>query len=243
MPGYFDHAIQSEVLGRLGLPPIPYPLPPQLKAAAIADADRPPLGQLLYWLQLCSAEAGADWQGLEYAMQRLLQRLAENRDAAPSGGLAPAANEAHFAPDARVLQHEMWWFQLASAFPGGELVTLERDGYMLAALAPTEEFRLQLTVYRPLDAGSLELLTRLAAHPHPRLGVAMHVNNWQLLVDTAARPENFLASDQGQAYLAHWPMGLGGAADGDLQAELSPALVELQFRVYQRFVDRMSLNS
>jgi len=223
-----ENSFSPDELGRLGLPPISYPLPAELQLDRLADEDKPPLEQLLYWLQLCSAKPGADWLSLEYAMQQLMQQLV--LQTRPS-----------------VANNPNWWFELAPVAFDANLVTLERDGYMLAALCPNEDARLVITVYRPLDAGSLQLLTRLAAHPHPRLGVSMRENNWELAMDVAADSENFLVSEQGGSYLAHWPMGLGGAGSGELQeqgdqAELSPALTELQFQVYQRFVDAAALN-
>lgn len=223
MTQFSKNTCQSDVLGRLGLPPIPYTLPPDLRAEALEQANDPPVEQLLYWLQLCSARPDADWQSLEYAMQRLLQQVAN----------APPASAA--ATDHPTASSDEWWFELAPVALDRELVTLERDGYMLAALGPNLEQRLVLTTYRPLDAGSLQLLTRLAAHPHPRFGVAMRENNWELAVDTAAGADNFLTSEQGGAYLAHWPMGLGGAVADDAQAELPPALTGAQLQVYQRF--------
>lgn len=217
-----DNTDQSEMLGHFGLPPIPYPLPESLSRAT---GGEPPADQLLYWLQCCSARPDADWQGLEYAMQRLLQRVVAERELPPLEPVGPALSAASC---------EHWWFQLSPVDPGGELVTVERDGYMLAALAPNEECRLALTTYRPLDAASLDVLTRLAAHPHPRLGVEMRVNNWELAVDTAAESDNFLASEQGEPYLVHWPLGLGGALADDLQSQLPPTLTAAQLQVFQR---------
>lgn len=221
-----DITRQSEVLGRLGLPPIPYPLPSDLRVEALEHSDDPPVARLLFWLQLCSAQPGADWLGLEYAMQRLLQQLVTE---------PPAARAANDASRAWVASTEHWWFELDAVPLDRELVTLERDGYMLAALAPNTDSRLVVSAYRPLDAHSLQMLTGLAAHPHPRLGVAMRENNWELAVDIAAGADNFLASEQGGAYLAHWPMGLGGAVADDVQTALPPELVDAQLQIYQRF--------
>lgn len=223
-----DHSTvdQPEVLGRLGLPPVPFPLPEKLRHEAAGE--EPPPAQLLYWLQCCSADPGADWLGLEYAMQRLLQRVASERDIPSIEPLGPAVS---------AITCDQWWFQLSTVDPGQELVTLERDGYMLAALAPNEEHRLAIATYRPLDAASLALLTRLAAHPHPRYGVAMRVNNWELAVDTAAEPDNFMATEQGGPYLAHWPMGLGGVMADDIQAQLPATLTAAQLQVFQRHID------
>ncbi|MBN7798083.1 hypothetical protein [Parahaliea mediterranea] len=226
MREYIDNTSQSEVLGRLGLPPIPYPLPSDLRVEAIEHSDDPPVARLLYWLQLCSAQPGADWLGLEYAMQRLLQQLVAE---------PPVASVAKAVPENRVASSEHWWLELDAVPLDRELVTLERDGYMLAALAPNIDSRLVVSAYRPLDAHSLRMLTGLAAHPHPRLGVAMRENNWELAVDAAAGAENFLASEQGGAYLAHWPRGLGGAVADDVQTPLAPEFVDAQLQVYQRF--------
>jgi hypothetical protein len=219
MNGHSKHLHHCDILGRLGLPPIPFPLPAELQAAD----DEFALDYLLYWLQDCSASPGADWQGLEYALQRVLEHLAADRESAANG-----------SGNSRIAESERWWLRLDPVALDRELLTLERQGYMLAAISPSEDMRLQLIAYRPLDAQSLRLITQLAEHPHPRLGVGMRENNWQLALDTAAGQENFLASTQGAAYLAHWPSGLGCAWTDTEQCPLPPVLTALQLDCFRR---------
>ncbi|TXS93263.1 hypothetical protein [Parahaliea aestuarii] len=216
--------------GHTGLPGYRHSHSPALAAERSARAptdDSQSQLQELFQLQCDSARRHADWEALEYRMQCLLEQLAGVPPycGAVSRGLAPP----------RVASDERWWLELGPVDSARELITLERDGSMLAALSPTDGGRLRLTAYRPLDGHSLERLLYLAAHPHPRFGVHMRVNNWQLAVDEAADADNFFASEQGDSYFAHWPGGLGGEGEFGGQTALAGQLVEMQLRVYQHF--------
>ncbi|TXS92865.1 hypothetical protein FV139_12930 [Parahaliea maris] len=232
MPQPTRLAFHYELLGQLGLPPASELLDDHgaVPCAGLEDsvgATSPPA--MLYELQCSSARRHSDWLAMEYSMQRLLEQL---------GGVPPYGRSVDqgVAP-VRSARNEAWWLELGPVDFDDDVITLEREGYMLGALAATEEGRLRLTAYRPLDARSLSLLVELAAHPHPRLGVAMRETNWLLAVDKAAELDHFLAAEQGEAYLAHWPGGLGesGGAEAPWQAPLAAMLVEVQLQVFQHF--------
>ncbi|WP_157976399.1 hypothetical protein [Parahaliea mediterranea] len=198
-----------------------------IPSAPIPDGDSQAMLQQLFQLQCDSARRHADWEALEYRMQCLLEQVA---------GVPPYSESASRGPvPARIASSDQWWLELGPVDGTREVITLEREGYMLAALSATDGGRLRLATYRPLDGHSIERLLYLAAHPHPRLGVHMRENNWQLAVDEAADTDNFFASEQGDAYFAHWPTGLGGEAACSDQSALAAELVEAQLRVYQHF--------
>ncbi|MFV0277455.1 MAG: hypothetical protein ACK5HY_09765 [Parahaliea sp.] len=189
------------------------------------------LPPLLYQLQELCAETRGDWQAIEYAMLNLLVELCEP----PSPATAVFDNASH---PPRVVWCDVWWMELGEAVFTREVITLEREGHLLAAICPSEDARLRLAVYCPLDAHSLALLTRLAAHPHPRLGVAMRESNWALAVDTAADIEQFLAGGRGEPYLSHWSSGLGNGSARALREQavpLAPRLVEAQLQIFRRY--------
>lgn len=236
MTQFTNPAFQYELLGQLGLPPLPELLDQQ-GAAPRPRADdgdgATSLPRMLYELQCGSARRHSDWLAMEYSMQRLLEQL---------GGVPPYGSAvAQGGAPVRRAHNEAWWLELGPVDFDSDVITLEREGYMLGALAATGDGRLRLTAYRPLDARSLSLLVELAAHPHPRLGVAMRESNWLLAVEKAAEVDHFLASEQGEAYLAYWPGGLGeDSAEAPWQAPLATLLVEIQLQVFQHFSSQAS---
>lgn len=136
---------KADTLDVLGLPAIPYPVALPAFQAAVANDGELPLADMLRGLQLRAADAGIDWRRLEPAMARLSELLAgdDDRDSvvvAGAGGCLEATASAPSAP----------------------LLTLQRDGEVVAAAARDGD-RLRMAAYRPLDAGAIAILLRLAA--------------------------------------------------------------------------------
>ncbi len=213
----------------LQVPGISPLLPPEAGSYAGSASD----AGVLVWLQNCSSRPGMDWLALETVMLQLGFGLGRQLEGAVRhfsslslqrdilGGLALASHR--------------WWFEIDSIDPGCALIAVERDGYLLAVLAPTCEGRLKLAVFRPLDAYSLSLLTRLGAPMHPRLGVEMRVNNWELALDCAIGPES-VAAQEGRATLGYWPRGLHGIIADDARRALPAEQVAAQLLTYEGYL-------
>jgi hypothetical protein len=204
----------SEVLGEFSLPQIDYPVPAEFVPKLTAAKGDMPLDMLLYWMQLKSASPGVDWRGMEAAMQRLVQLLTMHL------GCAPA-----------IIETEAWSLEFAAVPLDQEIVTVERDGYLLAALRPDAAGKLVVASFRPLDAQSLRLLMQLSARPHPHHGVAMRPDNWEYVLDRAVAIDNFYASDRDEPYLSHFSFGISG----DEANATAPARTASQFRVFCQF--------
>lgn len=169
------------------------PIPAHLNSKVTQDCKDTPLDTKLFHLQLASARAGADLSALEPAMQRLLELL------------STPTSEASIEAEA-----EAWWLEIGPVPLDQELITINRNGYLLGAMRPNEEGRLIASSFRPLDAHTLRLLTRLSARPHPRHGVAMRSSNWEYALDSAVTADNFYASNHDLPYLTHRASGIWG---------------------------------
>lgn len=197
MPHTAEIHLKPEILARYGLPDIAYPLPPGDLQAALSQDGELPLAVMLQALQQHGAEAGVDWRHYAPAMNRLAQLLTadDGRVAAPVMG-------------------DDWWLELGPVDLAGELVTIQREESLVAAISAREDGRLRVAVFRPLDAKSAEYLIGLGQLPHPEHGVCMRENNWQYALDCSAGNGNYYAADRGEAYLSYWKHGLGIGSDG-----------------------------
>lgn len=189
--------LKPEILVRYSLPDIAYPLPLSDLQAALSQDGELPLAVMLQALQQHGAEAGVGWRHYAPAMNRLAQLLTadDGRAAAPVMG-------------------DDWWLELGPVDLAGELVTIQREESLVAAISAREDGRLRVAVFRPLDAKSAEYLIGLGQLPHPEHGVCMRENNWQYALDCSASNGNYYATDRGEAYLSYWKYGLGISSDG-----------------------------
>ena len=188
-PGMLDH---------LGLPDIPYPVTMETLDQAIANDGELPLATMLHGLQQSSAKGDADWQGLEPALDRLAELLT------PKDGrelVTAAANE--------------WWVEIGSVNLDEPVVTIQRQGWLIAALAKRDDGRLRLATFRPLDAKSADYIFDLCLPPHPHDGTdCMRESNWEYALDCSTGTGNRYAFARGEAYLSYWVGGIQTMRDG-----------------------------
>ena len=161
------------------------------------ERDRDRLERMLFSLQLQASQPHRDWQHLHSTMDALVCKLAEDEVGQP--GEVDAAQ---------------WQLELGPIDLSGDIITLQRDEELLAAMRANQMGGLVLASYYPLDSMSLNKLMALGVKPHPRHGVAMRENNWQFALDQATAMGNHYAADRGEPYLAHWRHGLGLSVDG-----------------------------
>ena len=136
---------KADALDVLGLPAIPYPVAlPAFQAAVANDGDLP-LADMLRGLQLRAADADIDWRRLEPAMARLSELLAGDDER-----------------DTVMLAGDGWRLEAGATAASAPLLTLQRDGDVVAAAARSPDC-LHVTAYRPLDAGAIAILLRLAS--------------------------------------------------------------------------------
>jgi len=191
MQEFVDFHFRPEVLGQFSLPSIGYPVPAECVSQLARGEHAIPFDLMLYCLQQKSADCGPQWLELEAPMRRLIHLLVPDEEFLP-----PVAEAA------------TWRLQLGTVFLDQQVVTLERDACLLAALRPDDEGGLVLASYRPLDADSLLLLIQLAARPHARHGVCMCPNNWEYALDCTVSKDNFYASEHSRPYLSFFKYGV-----------------------------------
>lgn len=189
--------LKPGILGHFGLPDIAYPLASEALNAALAGDGNLPFAEMLHALQRKSSEGGADWRSMEPAMDRLAVLLAPD----DSRAILSAAGED-------------WWLEVGPVDLGSSVVTIQREGLLVAAAMPLADGRLRVAAYRPLDGKAAAYLIGLGCSPHPDHGVCMRENNWEYALDCAAANGNAYADDRGEAYLSCWDYGLGITKDG-----------------------------
>lgn len=189
--------LKPATLVRYNLPDILYPMSLGSFDAALGGDAELDFGLMLYQLQVRSREGDADWQQLEPAMDRLAQLVAPD----DPGPVLSATGE-------------NWWLEVGPVDLDGPIVTVQRGDMLIAAMAATEEGRLRVASYRPLDGKSATYLLNLGLKPHPEHGVCMRPNNWEYALDCSAGSGNFYAAERGEAYLSYWQSGIGNIADG-----------------------------
>ena len=183
MPNSADIHLKPEVLARYGLPDIGYPVASAHLKAALAGGGELPLAAMLHGLQEAARDGKAAWKHLEPAMNRLSELLApeDGRDVISAAG-------------------DNWWIEIGPVDLGDKLVTVQRGDDLIAAIAPRNDGRLRVAVFRPLDTKSAEYLTGLGQVPHPEHGVCMRENNWEYALDCSAGNGNHYASERGEAW-------------------------------------------
>ena len=189
--------LKPETLERYSLPDILYPMSLRSLDAALRGDAELDFGQMLYQLQKRSRQSDADWQQLEPAMGRLAQLVAPDD---PRSVLSATG--------------ENWWLEVGPVELDGPIVTVQRGDVLIAAMSATEEGRLRVASYRPLDGKSANYLLSLGLKPYLEHGVCMRANNWEYALDCSAGSGNFYAAERGEAYLSYWQNGIGNIADG-----------------------------
>jgi len=214
MQQFVEFHFKPDVLGQFSLPPIGYPMPVDFARQLASGDHEVPFELMLFWLQQKSADSGADWMDMEPAMRRLIDLVAPGCDR-----------------QSVIAEGDTWQLEIGFVDLDQQVVTIERDHCLLAALRPDEEGRLLAASYRPLDADSLLLLMRLATRPHSRHGVAMCPNNWEYALDSTVTTDNFYASEHHESCLSYFRYGV---RDDEIDLD-APSHTAAQLDIYRRF--------
>ena len=197
MQSFIEIHLKPQTLERYGLPDIPYPITIDDLQTSLDDGEGPPFATLLYNLQKRSEYDCPHWRDLEPAMARLAELL------------APKADHEILA-----VASENWWLELGPVNLDTQIVTVQRQNNLIAAINPTKDGRLRIATYRPLDAGGASRLIAMGQNPHPEYGVCMRENNWEYALDASVGMGNFYRFTAGHAHLSYWEDGIGIYGDG-----------------------------
>ena len=198
MTQVMDLQFKPEVLARYSLPVIGYPISETALVESLQNGGELPLAAMLYGLQRKAAAGGVDWRSLEPAMDRLAQLLAPDNEA-----------------DATTVAGDEWWLELGPVDLANKILTIQRDGALIAGVAPREDGRLRIAVFRPLDAKAAHMLMRVGKLPGADGKVSNCESNWELALDASAGLGQVYSANAGLAYCSYWQYGLGVDADGD----------------------------
>ncbi len=193
MTNFAELHLKPEFLARYALPDLGYPIPLQIISEVLTAPDLLQLELLLFWLQQASAEAGRDFRQYEPAMAQLTRLLAPEDDWS----------------DTATVQGDEWWLELGPVDLGAEIVTIQRDDELVAAIAPRADGRLRVAVFRPLDASSASSLMNLSRHPDEDGKVNLRDNQWEYAKDASCSMGQVYAAEAGSSYLSFWQYGLG----------------------------------
>ncbi len=192
MSNLVEIKLKKATIEEAGLPNVPYPIPIGILKQSLSSVENIPLSAFLFGLQLKSLQNNENWRQYEQAMVRLVELVApeDDRDIVEAFG-------------------DNWWLELGPVDLNSEIVTIQRDDELIAAIVPREDGRLRVAVYRPLDAKSAEYLTGLALLPDEDGEVYFRENNWEYALDNSVTMGNVYASMEGSAYLSYWQYGIG----------------------------------
>jgi hypothetical protein len=115
-------------------------------------------------------------------------------------------------PDA--IEGDRWYVRLEPVDLGAEIVTVQRQHRLVAAIAGAEDGRLVVSAFQPLDARAIRMLTGCGVKPAPDGTVCLRPNNWEYTLDASAGMGQVYAADRGETYLSYWEFGIGVSADG-----------------------------
>ena len=195
---HFDAAGLTEY----GLPNMGYPIPVENLNDSSGITGAFPFALMLFGLQERARDRDSGWRTLEPAMQRLAELLASQEDSFVNRDES-MENTAE-ADQGHAFEGDQWWFELGPVDLRAQLVTIERQGTLLASVGPREDGRLRISVHRPLTGDSIKNLFRLCVKPHPEYGVSMRENNWEYALDASHGLGNVYTADAGGTYLSHY---------------------------------------
>jgi hypothetical protein len=229
MKEFIEMHWKAEWLRKYGLPDIGYPMPSDASGKILDSGGEISFAQILFWLQEFSTEQQEGWQELEPAMQRLAELLAPDD-----------------SREVLTAQGDTWFLELGPINLSSKIITIQRRDYLIAAIAPRQDFRLRVAAYHPLDAKTINYLFGLSALPDNEGNVCMRPNNWECALDQASHPMSaFYACERGESYISLWEYGLGVKADGThseifrSQQQFEPLavnLVAIQLGVYYMYL-------
>ncbi|WP_243367336.1 hypothetical protein [Fundidesulfovibrio soli] len=193
---FVELRLKKEMLDHVGLPDINYPVPVDALDSSLENGGNISFASLLYWLQVKISPGKQDWKHFKPAMSRLAELVSP--------------------PDDRsevVARSDEWWIELGPVDLNSEIVTIQRESELIAAISRREDGRLRVATFWPIDSRSAEMLFDLSRIPNPNSGVNMRENNWEYALDASAATGNVYASERGDSYLSYWKFGIGISHD------------------------------
>lgn len=203
--------LPSEVLAALGLPDIPYEVPTVFFDHCGVALDDPPLEAMLYALQKRAAHEKTDWLKLVPAMDALVHALGER---GWSGE--------------QIIDRPDFTLPLAEIDLDCDVMTIQRQGRIVAALAQTDGGRIKAQLFHPPCARTVDTLISLSQNADENGQLPYYGTPWNSAEDTAASNSQFYAATAGKTFLAHWSYGVGLGWDKELIPEWITAREHLQ---------------
>ncbi|MCH8536285.1 MAG: hypothetical protein LAT66_00815 [Alkalimonas sp.] len=219
---------KPDVRKKYNLPDIGYSVPHAALTAHLTGTFQIGFAEVLFWLQQYSDLKPGAWKRNRMAMSQLSMLL---------------TGAAYM--DVETIASDVFWLELGPVnLNSSDIVTIQRDGLLVAAFVPRSDGTLRCAVYEPMDAKAIGYAIGLSARPGPNGQICMRPNNWEYALDCCAGTGNVYASTAGKTYLSRWEFGLGISSDGSEEAEwigqrdkpaLEPRHVATAFGVYLNF--------
>lgn len=187
----------SDVLAPLGLPSIDYPVPFDAFPALMESGGDVPFEYLLVWMMQYAA-ADEDWQKYDDALLALMAKVAppDDRETLSAEG-------------------EDFWLEVGPVDLEGDIVTVQRQDRLIAAMTGRPDGRLRICLLSPPEAKTANYLLGLSRKPGPNGLFNMRETNWQLAVESTGGFGSMYAADAGVTYLSRWEFGLGISMTGE----------------------------
>lgn len=196
---FTEFALSEQVRTRLGLPDLPYEVPAIYAEIIGIDVDAPPLDAMLYALQVRAEEESVDWRKLAPAMDRLVALLGERK-----------------WPISSLVETDTSLVRFGEVDLDGEVITVQRQGRIVAAFQAIEGKQLVTQLFHPPCARTIRTILSLNMRPNEDGVIPYYGTNWDYAADSAAGSGQYYAAEAGRTYLAHWASGVGIGFDGEL---------------------------
>lgn len=183
--------LPSYVLSGLGLPDIPYEVPAAYFDHFGVKIDELPLEAMLYALQKRAAHEKADWLKLASAIDALVYALKQQ---GWSG--------------ARIIDRPDFSLPLAEIDLDGDVIAIQRQGKIMAALAQTDGGRIKAQLFHPPCARTVETLISLSQNADENGKLPYYGTPWSSAEDAAASNGQYYAAMEGRTFFAHWSHGV-----------------------------------
>ena len=180
------------MLNSFGLPDIPYEVPKAYLDRLGIDLDAPPLAAMLFALQKRAEDGKADWLKLAPAMDALVIALF-NR------GWSQMVTMGH--ADFKIMLDEIDLDE--------NVITVQRQGRIIAVLAQAEHGRVKAQLFHPPCARTIEMLIGFSRNADANGTLPYHGSPWNSVENAAAGNGQTYAFMDGRTYLAPWSFGVG----------------------------------
>lgn len=191
--GFIRIKLKKQFLDKNNMIDILYPVPIESLEGIITSSNDIDFSFLLFWLLEYTSTSNDDEEELEMSIIRLSELLMS--DVKKTEGY---------------IYTDDFYINISAIDFSKEMITINQGDKLLVAIQPTDEFRINISVFHALNARVIKQLMDLGKNPNPTTNeVSLRENNWEYALDQAGLvTAAFYAEIRGDSYLTYWKNGL-----------------------------------